>query len=178
MLVVVAVAAVVVVVVVGAACKGIAFQPSAVKLLRRLHCLSCQDIAFPHTHLFSFCSPYLSVQEVTGKEVPKEVDVMNIRKHVFTNWANYVLRKAESRSVLVDLCSDVQNGLVVLELLKVLNRERPIAPYHARPRIKEEMIKNHQITFEFLQREGVETATIGSKGGVEWMGGVGVFSLK
>ena len=178
MLVVVVVVAVVVVVVVGAACKGIVFQPSAVKLLRRLHCLSCQDIALSHTHLFSFCPPYLSVQEVTGKEVPKEVDVMNIRKHVFTNWANYVLRKAESRSVLVDLCSNVQNGLVVLALLKVLNRERPIPPYHARPRIKEEMIKNHQITFEFLQREGVETATIGSKGGVEWVGGVGVFSLK
>ena len=115
------------------------------------------------------CSPCPAVQDVTGKEVPKEVDVMNIRKRVFTSWANHVLRRAESRSVLVDLCSDVQSGLVVLELLKVLNRERPIPPYHARPRIKEEMVKNHQIIFDFLQREGVETATIGSKGRVEWV---------
>lgn len=110
-----------------------------------------------------------AVQEVTGKDVPKEVDVMNMRKRIFTNWANYVLRRAESRSVVVDMCSDVQSGLVVLELLKVLNRERPIPPYHTRPRIKEEMLKNHQIIFDFLQREGVETATIGSKGGVEWV---------
>ena len=125
--------------------------------------------------MYSMCAhPVPAVQEVTGKDVPREVDVMNIRKHVFTNWANYVLRRAESRSVIVDLCSDVQSGLVVLELLKVLNKERPIPPYHTRPRIKEEMVKNHQIIFDFLQREGLDTASIGSKYGVEWVGGVGV----
>ena len=102
-------------------------------------------------------------KEIPDQQVPQEVDIRNIRKRVFTNWMNYTLRKASSATFINDICRDLQSGLALLELLKLLNTERPIPPYHTKPRNKQEMIRNHQIIFDFLLRDGVDTKLIGSK---------------
>ena len=87
----------------------------------------------------------------------------NLRKHTFQNWANFVLIVAKSNVVITDLYRDVQSGLAVLELLKFVNKERPIPPYHNKPKTQEEKIRNHQIVFDFLVKEGIDVKVIGSK---------------
>ena len=82
----------------------------------------------------------------------------------FTNWVNTSLRghlKTAKRQVK-SLETDLQDGLILVQLLETLASPKKIERYNKNPLIKPQKIENLGACFRFFEQENIKLVNIGT----------------
>ena len=94
---------------------------------------------------------------------PRMAGWKEIQQKVFTNWFNDRLRGnlKSAKNKVNDLKTDLQDGLLILELMEILARPRKPGRYNKNPRSKLQCIENLGIALKFIASENVKLVNIG-----------------
>ena len=90
-------------------------------------------------------------------------DWKQIQQRTFTNWFNDRLRgnlKVAKRQA-DDVQTDLQDGILLIELLNILARPRKISRYSKNPKNKVHCMENLNSALSFIEKEGIKLVNIG-----------------
>ena len=81
----------------------------------------------------------------------------------FTKWVNNALRGhlKVAKTQVNDLKTDLQDGLVLVELIDSIASPRKVGRYNKNPVIKPQLLENLSTVFRFLEREQIKVVNIG-----------------
>ena len=95
----------------------------------------------------------------------KQVDEnwKKLQQTTFTKWVNNALRghMKTAKTHVNDLQTDLQDGLVLVELIDSIANPRKVGQYNRNPRIKAQNLENLGAVFRFLEREQIKVVNIG-----------------
>ena len=94
-------------------------------------------------------------------------DWIHIQTKTFTNWFNDRLRgnlrlDATTTGKITDLSTDLQDGLLLIQLCNVLARPKKITRYNKRPILKPQKMENITTALKFLVDDGTKFVNIGA----------------
>ena len=86
-----------------------------------------------------------------------------LQQTTFTNWVNNALRGhlSKAKTQVNDLQTDLQDGLVLVELIESIASPRKVGRYNRNPVIKPQLLENLGTVFRFLEREQIRIVNIG-----------------
>ncbi len=86
-----------------------------------------------------------------------------IQQTTFTNWVNNALRGhlKTSKNQVKDLQTDLQDGLVLIQLIGTIASPRNVGHYNRNPAIKIQKLENLGAFFRFLHKEKIKLVNIG-----------------
>lgn len=87
-----------------------------------------------------------------------------LQQTTFTRYINTSLRgdqKTSTREV-TDLQTDLQDGLILIQLLESIASPKRLGVYHKRPFIKVQKLENLGACFRFFEREKIKLVNIGT----------------
>lgn len=91
---------------------------------------------------------------------------VRLQETTFTKWVNNSLRGQgqlkTARTQVSDLCEDLQDGLVLVELIESIASPRKVGRYTRRPVVKPQKLENLGTVLRFLEREQIKVVNIGT----------------
>ena len=86
-----------------------------------------------------------------------------LQQTTFTKWVNNALRGhlKTAKTQVTDLQTDLQDGLILVELIESIASPRKVGRYNRRPVIKPQLLENLATMFRFLEREQIKVVNIG-----------------
>jgi len=90
-------------------------------------------------------------------------DWKQIQQRTFTNWFNDRLRgnlKVAKRQA-EDIQTDLQDGILLIDLLNILAKPRKIQRYNKNPKNKVQCMENLNSALNFIEKEGIKLVNIG-----------------
>ena len=86
-----------------------------------------------------------------------------LQQTTFTKWVNNALRGhlKTAKTQVTDLQTDLQDGLILVELIESIASPRKVGRYNRRPVIKPQLLENLSTVFRFLEREQIKVVNIG-----------------
>ena len=82
-----------------------------------------------------------------------------VQKRIFTRWANAYLRMRKMK--ITDLCTDLQDGVLLINLLEVLSHES-VGKYRKHPKMEIHKRENLKAAFEFMASKNLPLTNVGS----------------
>jgi len=92
-------------------------------------------------------------------------DWKQIQQRTFTNWFNDRLRgnlKVAKRQA-EDIQTDLQDGILLIDLLNILAKPRKIQRYNKNPKNKVHCMENLNSALNFIEKEGIKLVNIGKR---------------
>jgi len=92
-------------------------------------------------------------------------DWKQIQQRTFTNWFNDRLRgnlKVAKRQA-DNVQTDLQDGILLVELLNILAKPRKIPRYNKNPKNKVQCMENLNCALNFIEKEGIKLVNIGKR---------------
>lgn len=86
-----------------------------------------------------------------------------LQQTTFTKWVNNALRGhlKTAKTQVKDLQTDLQDGLVLVQLIEGIANPRKVGRYNKNPVIKAQKLENLGAVFRFLERESIKVVNIG-----------------
>ncbi|XP_078803934.1 filamin-B isoform X3 [Oryzias latipes] len=97
----------------------------------------------------------------TEKDLAEDAPWKKIQQNTFTRWINEHLKCVNKR--IMDLQTDLSDGLRLIALLEVLSHKSMYRKYHPRPTFRQMKLENVSVALEFLERENIKLVSIDSK---------------
>ena len=97
----------------------------------------------------------------------KQVDEnfwVRLQETTFTKWVNNSLRGQlkTAKSQVSDLRTDLQDGIVLVELIESIASPRKVGRYNRHPVVKAQKLENLGTVLRFLERERIKVVNIGT----------------
>jgi hypothetical protein len=83
-----------------------------------------------------------------------------LQEQTFTKWFNNVLRADRSRVQIENLETDLKDGLILVQLLESLSKER-MTGVHRKPNFEQHKIENLNACFRFMEKANIKLVNIG-----------------
>jgi len=93
------------------------------------------------------------------EEKPRDRNWVDVQKKTFTRWSNNFLLHRKMK--INDLATDLDNGLLLINLLEVISSKEIGGKYNKNPKIRSQLLENTSLALKFVQREGIKLVGIG-----------------
>uniref|UniRef100_H2MVN6 Calponin-homology (CH) domain-containing protein n=1 Tax=Oryzias latipes TaxID=8090 RepID=H2MVN6_ORYLA len=94
----------------------------------------------------------LTDMPATEKDLAEDAPWKKIQQNTFTRWINEHLKCVNKR--IMDLQTDLSDGLRLIALLEVLSHKSMYRKYHPRPTFRQMKLENVSVALEFLDVGG------------------------
>ena len=85
---------------------------------------------------------------------------LQIQERTFTNWVNDKLSLGDTDRIVVDLSTDLSDGIILIKLLEILSG-KSLGKYCKKPKLRVQKHENLAIAFEFIRSEGIKLHNVG-----------------
>ena len=87
-----------------------------------------------------------------------------LQQTTFTKWVNNALRGhlKTAKTQVNDLQTDLQDGLILVQLIEAIANPRKVGRYNKNPVIKAQKLENLGAVLRFLERESIKIVNIGA----------------
>jgi len=92
-------------------------------------------------------------------EQPRDRSWIDVQKKTFTRWSNNFLLHRKMK--IIDLETDLANGLMLINLLEVISSKEIGGKYNKQPKIRPQLLENTSLALKFVTREGIKLVGIG-----------------
>jgi len=92
-------------------------------------------------------------------EKPRDRSWIDVQKKTFTRWSNNFLMHRKMK--INELETDLQNGLLLINLLEIISSKEIGGKYNKQPKMKPQLLENTSLALKFVQKEGIKLVGIG-----------------